>query len=114
MADAVRKPFSYRAFWSLLAGIAVLGLPWSGIENHLHQLDGLTGERHAWMAAHNLLATLLVVAVAAHAVLNWRTLLRHARGLAGRIAPVSRELVVALAITAGLLLLAVGHTRLAG
>ena len=60
------------------------------------------------MAAHNVLATLFVVAVAAHLVMNWRPLLRHARGLAGRIAPVSRELVVALAITAGLLLLASG------
>lgn len=114
MADSVRRPFHYRAFWSLLAGIAVLGLPWTGIENHLHQLDGITAERHAWMAAHNVLATVLVIAIAAHVFLNWRPLLRHARGLAGRFLPVSREIVVALAIAAGLLFLAVGHAQLAG
>lgn len=114
MADVARKPFSYRAFWSLLAGIALVGLPWTGIENHLHQFDGLTAERHAWMAAHNALALVFVVAVTAHAVLNWRPLLRYARGITGRILPASREVLVALAIAAGLLFLSVGHAGALG
>jgi polyferredoxin len=114
MTEATKKPFNYRAFWSLLAAITVVGLPWTGIENHDHQFEGLTAARHGWMAAHNILATLFVVAVVAHVVLNWRTLLKHARGLMGRVVPLSREALVALAVTAGLLLVFVGHTRLAG
>ena len=114
MADVARKPFSFRAFWSLLAGIALVGLPWTGIENHVHQFDGMTAERHAWMAAHNVLAAVFVVAVLAHAVLNGRSLLRHARGITGRLLPASREALVALAIAAGLLFLSVGHARALG
>ncbi len=114
MTDATCKPFNYRAFWSLLAAVTVAGLPWTGIENHLHQLDTLTVERHAWMAAHNILATLFVIAVVAHLVMNYRPLLRYARGLVGRVLPLSREAIVALVLTAGLLLLFVGHAQLAG
>jgi hypothetical protein len=65
------------------------------------------------MAAHNTLAVLFVVAVVAHAALNWRPLLRHVRGLSARALPLSREAVTALAITAALLLLSLGHVRIA-
>lgn len=61
------KPFNARAFWSLLAALTLLGLPWSGIELHLHQADPASVERHAWMAAHWTLATLFTIAVIAHA-----------------------------------------------
>ncbi len=109
-----RKPFNWRAFWSLLLAVTVVGLAWSGLENHEHGFDGPTLVRHAWMSAHNGLATLFAMAVAAHAVMNWRSLLRYGRGLAARTLPLSREALVALAVTAGLLLLLVGHAQLAG
>ncbi len=108
------RPFNARAFWSLLAALTLVGLPWTGIELHLHQADPLTFERHAWMAAHWTLAALFTVAVVAHAVLNFRALSRYARGLAARILPVSREALTALALTGALLFVAVGHTVLAG
>src|SRR5512138_2916838 len=108
------KPFNARSFWSVLAAVTVVGLPWSGIENHLHQTDPLTLERHAWMAAHNVLATLFVVAVVAHVVLNWRPLVRHLRSLPSRLLPLSREARTAIALTAALLLLSVGHAFVAG
>ncbi len=108
------KPFNARAFWSLLAALTLVGLPWTGIELHLHQADPLTFERHAWMAAHWTLAALFTAAVVAHAVLNFRALSRYARGLAVRIVPVSREAFTALVLTGALLLVGVGHTVLAG
>jgi len=111
---SVRKPFDYRAFWSLLLAATAVGLPWTGIENHLHGFEGPTVERHAWMSAHNVLAVLFTVSVAAHLAMNGRALLRHARGLAVRILPLSREALVAVGLTAGLLLLAVGHAAVAG
>jgi hypothetical protein len=113
-SSPTRRPFNARAFWSLLAGLTLVGLPWTGIELHLHQADPLTFERHAWMAAHWTLASLFTVAVVAHAVLNSRALARYARGLAVRMIPVSRESFAALLLTGALLFAAVGHTVLAG
>ncbi len=110
----IRRPFNYRAFWSLLLAVTVVGLPWTGIENHLHGFDGITLERHAWMSAHNILALLFVIAVVAHVVMNGRALLRYARGVAARVLPLSREAAVALALAGGLLFLAVGHAQVAG
>ncbi len=114
MKEATKKPFNWRALWSLLLAATVVGLPWTGIENHLLGFGGLTMERHAWMAAHNVLAGLFVISVVVHVVLNGRALLRHARGLVARLVPLSREAVVALALTAGLLFLSVGHAVVAG
>jgi hypothetical protein len=56
MTETSRRPFNYRAFWALLLAVTVIGLFWSGIENHLHGFDGLSVERQAWMSAHNVLA----------------------------------------------------------
>jgi hypothetical protein len=114
MTESPRKPFDARAFWSVLAAVTVVGLPWTGIENHLHQFEPPTLERHTWMAAHNMLATIFIVAVAAHVVLNRRPLLRHLRSLPSRLVPLSREALAALALTGALLLVSVGHARLAG
>ena len=114
MSEASRKPFSYRAFWSLQLAVTAPGLPWSGIQLHAAGHGGWTPAAHAWMAAHWVLALLFTVAAAGHLVLNGRALLRYARGLAARVPPLSREGMVALTLTAGLLFLAVGHTRLGG
>lgn len=113
-AVPARRAFNWRAFWAVLMALTMVGLAWSGIENHDHGFDGLTVERHAWMSAHNVLATLFVIAAAAHLVMNGRALLRHARGLTARLVPLSREALAALALTAGLLFLFVGHAQVAG
>ena len=111
MTETTKRPFSWRAFWSLLLVLTAVGLAWTGIQNHELGFDGLTTARHAWMSAHNALAILFVVAVTAHTILNRKALLRHARGLAARLP--SREAIVALTLTAALLLLSVGHAQLA-
>jgi hypothetical protein len=106
------RSFNTRALWSVLAAASGVGLPWTGIENHLHHLDPLTSVRHAWMAAHFALGALFTVATLAHVALNRRPLWRQVRTLTARIPLPSREGLAALALTAGLLLLAVGHTWL--
>jgi hypothetical protein len=110
MSETAKRRFSWRAFWSLLLLLTAAGLAWTGLENHELGFDGLTAARHAWMSAHNALALLFVVAVAAHVLLNGKALLRHARGTPRWP---SREVVVALTVTAGLLFLTVGHAQLA-
>lgn len=114
MTDTKGKPFNGRAFWSLLAAVTLAGLPWTGIEVHLHQADPLTGDRHAWMAAHWVLAMLFTVAGTAHVILNFRVLSRYARALPSRLVPASREALAAIVLTGALLLLGVGHAYLAG
>ena len=111
MTKTPRRPFSFRAFWALLLAVTVIGLPGSGVELHLTGDGGWTTARHAWMAVHWVFALLFVVAAVGHVVLNGRALLRHLRGLGAWVLPFSWEAIAVLAITAVLLLLAVGHTR---
>jgi hypothetical protein len=106
---AAKQGVDRRAFVALAMAFSAIGLPATGIANHLHQFEGLTRARHAWMSAHNSLAFLFVVFAAWHVALNWRPLTRHARGLAARFPSVSREAALAAALVGGLLLLAVGH-----
>ena len=114
MTLEVRRHFNYRAFWSLLLAVTGLGLPWSGIELHAAGHQRGIGVGHPWMAVHWSLAALFMIAMVAHVVMNGRVLLRHARGLAAGMLPLSREALAVLAIATSLLLLGVGHTRLDG
>lgn len=100
---------SRRAFVALAMAFSAIGLPVTGIANHLRQFDDLTRARHAWMSAHNVLALIFVVFAVWHVALNWRPLARHVRGLAERFPSVSREAALAAALVGSLLLLAVGH-----
>jgi hypothetical protein len=106
------RPFSYRAFCSVLLAVTALGLPWSGIELHAAGHGGWTRATHAWMAVHWAFAMLFLVAVAGHLAANGRALLRHVRGRAAAMLPPSRETLAALVIVTGLVLLAVGHAAL--
>ncbi len=103
------KPFNHRAFVSMMIAIAGIGLPITGIANHLLQFEPLTIRRHAWMAAHNSLGFLFVVCALWHVVLNRRALLNHARGLAARAVALSREAVCAVALIALTTAVAAGH-----
>jgi|GEM_PF-1698649 len=114
MTEPTRKPFNSRAFWSLLAALTLAGLPWTGLEVHLHQADPLFVDRHAWMAAHWVLAALFTVAGTAHLLLNLRALARYARALPARLLPASREALLAIALTGALLFVGVGHAFVAG
>jgi hypothetical protein len=90
-----------------MAVLSGIGLPLSGLANHILGFDALTVQRHAWMAAHNMMGIVFAVFVGWHIALNWRPLTNHMRAAAGALP--RRETVLAGAIVAGLLTLAVGH-----
>lgn len=103
------RPFNLRAFVSLLAALAGLGLPATGIANHFLGFESLTPARHAWMSAHNALSILFIVSVAIHIWLNRMALWNHAKGAGQRIITLGREAILAGALVAFFLLLALAH-----
>jgi hypothetical protein len=113
METRTGKPLNQRAFVALIATISGAGLPLTGLANHLLQTEPITLPRHAWMAAHDALGIIFTVFAVWHVILNRRALMKHAKGLAGRLPALSREAVLAVALVGILLFLAVGHTFIA-
>jgi hypothetical protein len=109
MVATTSKPFNPRAFVALVAAVAGLGLPLTGVANHLFQMESMTLRRHARMAAHNGLAVIFATFVVWHVVLNRRAFLAHLRGAAARWRSVSREVLWATVLVAAGLFVAVGH-----
>lgn len=109
MEPKSKQPFSKRAFVALAAAFAGLGLPVTGVANHVQQMDPMTVQRHAWMSAHNILGVLFVVFAIWHVILNRRALLKYTGGLAERLPRVSREAIWAAALVAVVLVMVVGH-----
>lgn len=106
--------FNTRAFVGLMIALTGLGLPATGIANHIFGFSPMSVERHVWMSAHNVLALLFSAFCVWHVVLNRRALWNHLRNAASRIPPVSREAVLAGALVAAMLALFVGHAFHAG
>ena len=50
-----------RAFVALILVWRGLGLPVTGVMNHVYGFSPLSVERHAWISAHNALGLLFVV-----------------------------------------------------
>jgi hypothetical protein len=109
-----KKPFSTRAFVALTAAVSGLGLPLTGYANHLYQFAPLSTQRHAWMAAHNILATLFLVFAVWHIFLNRHALLKYAKGAVRNNPFPSREAILASVIVASVMFLFVGHAFVAG
>ena len=109
MHDPERRPFNARAFVALMAAITGIGLPLTGLANHLCQAHPITPSYHAWMSAHNSLGTLFFVSAIWHAVLNRRALVRYLRGVRSRLSGSSREAIYAVALVAVVLFVALAH-----
>jgi Domain of unknown function (DUF4405) len=105
----MKAAFNPRAFVALMICFSGLGLPVSGIANHLYGFSPLTVERYAWMSAHNALGILFAVFSIWHVVLNRRALWSHVRSTARRLPAVSREAILAGTLVALALLVSVGH-----
>ncbi len=103
------RAFNHRAFVAMVMAFSGLGLPVTGIVNHLYGFEPPSIERHAWMTAHNALGILFVAFSIWHVVLNRKVLWIHARGTAARLPSVSREAMLAGSTVAVLLALFVGH-----
>jgi len=101
--------FNLRAFATLGVLFSGLGLPVTGIANHVYQFESLSTVRHAWMAAHNSLGLLFVVFCIWHVALNRKALLNHIRAFAVRVPMMSREAIAAVAVVALVLFLFVSH-----
>jgi hypothetical protein len=104
-----KNRFNKRAFTALMAGISGLGLPITGLMNHLYGMEPLTARRHAWMSAHNSLAIVFTVTVVWHVILNRQALLRYIRTATTIIPAISREMIYAMAVVSMVLFIAVGH-----
>jgi hypothetical protein len=109
MKNTDRKLFNLRGFVILTAAITGLGLPLTGLANHLHQMEPIFSfSRHAWMSAHTLLGVLFTVSTVLHAIFNRRILLNYVRGH-DAIPGMRREAVGAVVLVAVMLFVAVGH-----
>ncbi len=109
MKNTGMKLFNLRGFVILTATVSGLGLPITGLANHLHQMDPIISfSRHAWMSAHTILGVLFTVSIVWHALLNHRVLLSYVRGHAAP-AGIGREAVGAIVLVAVMLFVAVGH-----
>ena len=66
--------FNKRAFVSAGMFICMIGLPISGLMNHVYGFERLTVTRHLWMSVHNLLGIFFVGFSIWHIKLNWKPL----------------------------------------
>jgi hypothetical protein len=107
--DRTARKFNTPAFVALMIAFTGLGLPVTGVANHIYGFSPLSVERRAWMSAHNILGFLFVMFSIWHVVLNRRALWNHLRSVAGHVPVVSRETMLAGAVVALVLLLFVGH-----
>lgn len=112
--EKMARKFNTRAFVVLMILFSGLGLPVTGIANHIYGFAPISVERHAWMSAHNVLGLLFVIFSIWHVVLNRRVLLNYMRSAAARVPAINREALLAGAVVAFVLLLFVGHAFHAG
>jgi hypothetical protein len=98
------KMFNLRRFVILTATVSGLGLPITGLANHLHQMEPIVSlSRHAWMSAHTILGVLFTISTVSHAILNRHVLLNYTQGHAARPG-IGREAVGAIIFVAAMLL----------
>jgi hypothetical protein len=110
MKTTEKKSFNVRGFVTLTIAVTGLGLPVSGLANHLLQSEPLLRlSRHAWMSAHNTLGILFVVFGVWHAVLNRRALFNYLRALTTGGSSGGREGVSAIALVVLILFVVVSH-----
>lgn len=105
--------FRIRTFVTLMLLLSGLGLPMTGIANHMCGFSGLTTARHAWMAAHNVLGLLFSIFVIWHVTFNYRAVWNHIKSAVGYQSIVGREILLAGALMA-LALVYVSHAFLVG
>lgn len=98
--ETTAKAFNVRTLVVLVISLSGLGLPATGLANHLLGLSPLTPPRHAWMAAHNGLAVVFTVFVLWHVALNHRPLNSHLKRAVSTLPRFGREALVAAGIVA--------------
>lgn len=112
--EGTSKRFDSRAFTAAVIAFSGLGLPLTGLANHLYGFAAPSIPRHVWMSAHNCLGLLFAGFAVAHVVLNRRALWKHLWNHGVPVPALRREAAFAVALVAILLLLFVGHAFQAG
>lgn len=102
-----KDKFNKRSFISIGMFLSAIGLPFSGIMNHLTGFDPLTVERHVWMSVHNMLGLFFVIFSVWHIILNWKPLKNHIKKAAGFL--ISKEAVYAFTLIAFFMMLIILH-----
>jgi hypothetical protein len=113
MGKTSRK-FNIRSFVALMIAFSGLGLPITGIANHIYGFTPLTLERHIWMSAHNILGLIFCIFSIWHIALNRRPLVGYLKGIGFSLSFLSREAMLAGAIVTVILLFFIGHAFHAG
>src|SRR5512136_1350458 len=112
MEEKAKKTLNKRALAAMVALISGVGLPFTGLGNHLLHSSSLHGPRHFWIVTHEVLGIIFTVSAIWHIILNRKALANHLRGSAGRVACVSKEAFWAAALVVIMLFVAVSHTLL--
>ncbi len=112
MEKKSEKRLNKRALVALVALISGIGLPFTGLGNHLLHSSSLHGPRHIWIVTHEVLGIIFMVSAIWHIILNRKALVNHIRGSLGRVAGMSREAFWAAAFVGIILFMSVGHTLL--
>ncbi len=94
MEASDKNKFNKRAFISTGLFISALGLPLSGIINHVFQFDPMTVERHFWMSVHNVSAVLTTIFFLFHLANNRGAIVKYIRKT--KEARISREAAAAM------------------
>jgi hypothetical protein len=97
-----------RAFVSCGLFLCGLGLPFSGLMNHILAFGPPNVEKHIWMSVHNVLAVMFVFYAAFHISFNWKSLIKYFRNYSIRI--FSKELVLASVLIFVMLFAAIFHS----
>jgi hypothetical protein len=112
MEERSRKRLNKRALVALIVLVSGIGLPFTGLGNHLLHSSSLHGPRHYWIVTHEVFGIIFMVAAIWHILLNRKALASHIRGSVGRVAGVSREAWWAAALVGIMLSVSVGHILL--
>lgn len=103
------RRFNIRSFVVMMISLTGLGLPLTGVANHVYGFSAFSLERHIWMSAHNVLGILFTIFTIWHVVLNRRSLAGYLKLTALRSSFISREALLALAVTMSVLFIFIGH-----
>lgn len=113
MEERAKKTLNKRALAAMVALISGVGLPFTGLGNHLLHSSSLHGPRHFWIVTHEVLGIIFMVSAIWHIILNRKALVNHIRGSAELVAGVSREACWAAALVVIMLFVSVGHILIA-
>lgn len=102
-----RKKFNKRAFISIAMLVSGFGLPFSGVMNHVYQLEPVTQGRHFWMSIHNMSGLLFTIFCVWHIILNRRLIINHISKFKGYF--LSKEAIIATGFVMFLILLVTLH-----